>query len=79
MLLAPKGTQAPAVDYLVELPAGIPDLISAIPYMVPLWQIGYYFGLLGNGTHPDRLSMDKPEFIEAFSYIMKEDKWVTKK
>ncbi len=49
VLLAPKGTQAPAVDYLVELPAGIPDLISAIPYMVPLWQIGYYFGLLGNG------------------------------
>ncbi|QRN82504.1 SIS domain-containing protein [Chloroflexota bacterium] len=79
VLLAPKGTQAPAVDYLVELPAGIPDLISAIPYMVPLWQIGYHFGLLGNGTHPDRLSMDKPEFKEAFSYIMKEDKWVTKK
>ncbi|MBG0786712.1 MAG: SIS domain-containing protein [Anaerolineaceae bacterium] len=79
VLLAPKGTQAPAVDYLVELPAGIPDLISAVPYMVPLWQIGYHFGLLGNGTHPDRLSMDKPEFKEAFSYIMKEDKWVTKK
>lgn len=79
VLLAPKGTPAPAVDYLVELPAGIPDLISAIPYMVPLWQIGYHFGLLGHGTHPDRLSMDKPEFQEAFSYIMKEDKWVTKK
>jgi len=79
VLLAPAGTQAPAVDYLVELPAGIPDLISPIPYMVPLWQIGYHFGLLGNGTHPDRLSMDKPEFKEAFSYIMKEDKWVTKK
>jgi glucosamine--fructose-6-phosphate aminotransferase (isomerizing) len=79
VLLAPEGTQAPAVDYLVEMPAGIPDLISAIPYMVPLWQIGYHYGLLGNGTHPDRLSMDKPEFKEAFSYIMKEDKWVTKK
>lgn len=79
VLMAPKGTQAPAVDYLVELPAGIPDLISPIPYMVPLWQIGYHFGLLGNGAHPDRLSMDRPEFIEAFSYIMKEDKWVTKK
>jgi|GEM_PF-5456214 len=79
VLLAPAGTQAPAVDYLVELPAGIPDLISPIPCMVPLWQIGYHFGLLGNGTHPDRLSMDKPEFKEAFSYIMKEDKWVTKK
>jgi glucosamine--fructose-6-phosphate aminotransferase (isomerizing) len=79
VLLAPEGTQAPTVDYLVEMPAGIPDLVSAIPYMVPLWQIGYHYGLLGNGTHPDRLSMDKPEFKEAFSYIMKEDKWVTKK
>lgn len=79
VLIAPKGTEAPAVDYLVEMPAGIPDLISAIPYMVPLWQIGYHYGLLGNGTHPDRLSMDKPEFKEAFSYIMKEDKWVTTK
>jgi glucosamine 6-phosphate synthetase-like amidotransferase/phosphosugar isomerase protein len=79
VLLAPEGTQAPAVDYLVEMPAGIPDLISAVPYMVPLWQIGYHYGLLGKGTHPDRLSMDKPEFKEAFSYIMKEDKWVTKK
>ncbi len=47
--------------------------------MVPLWQIGYHFGLLGNGTHPDRLSMNKPKYKEAFSYIMKEDKWVTKK
>ena len=79
VLLAPKGTQAPDVNYLVELPAGIPDLISPIPYMVPLWQMGYHFGLLGNGTHPDRLSMDKPEFKEAFSFIMKKDKWVTKK
>ena len=79
VLIAPAGTDAPAVDYLVELPAGIPDLVSPIPYMVPLWQIGYHFGLLGNGTHPDRLSMDRPDFKEAFSYIMKEDKWVTKK
>lgn len=79
VLLAPEDVDAPNVDYLVKLPAGIPDLISPIPYMVPLWQIGYYFGLLGNGTHPDRLSMDKPEFKDAFSYIMKQDKWVTKK
>lgn len=79
VLIAPKDTEAPTVDVLVEMPAGIPDLVSPIPYMVPLWQIGYHFGLLGNGTHPDRLSMDKPEFKEAFSYIMKEDKWVTKK
>jgi glucosamine 6-phosphate synthetase-like amidotransferase/phosphosugar isomerase protein len=78
ILLAPHGIQTPDVDFLIQLPDGIPDLVSPIAYMVPLWQIGYYFGLIGQGTHPDRLSMDKPEFKEAFSYIMKEDKWVTK-
>jgi glucosamine 6-phosphate synthetase-like amidotransferase/phosphosugar isomerase protein len=78
VLLAPSGMPTPDVDFLIQLPQSIPDLISPIAYMVPLWQIGYHFGLLGSGTHPDRLSMDKPEFKEAFSYIMKEDKWVTK-
>jgi glucosamine 6-phosphate synthetase-like amidotransferase/phosphosugar isomerase protein len=78
VLLAPANIQTPEVDFLVRLPAGLPDLISPIATMVPLWQIGYHFGLLGHGTHPDRLSMDRPEFKEAFSYIMKEDKWVTK-
>jgi len=79
VLLAPEGTDAPEVDQLVELPANIPDLISPVAYMIPLWQTGYHVGLLGGGAHPDRLSMDKEEFIEAFSYIMKADKWVTQK
>ena len=79
VLLAPAGTDAPAVDQLVQLPAQVPDLISPVAYMIPLWQTGYHVGLLGHGAHPDRLSMDKEEFKEAFSYIMKADKWVTKK
>ena len=79
VLLAPKGTAVPDVDVLIELPEDIPDLITPVLYMVPLWQLAYYFGLLGNGGHPDRLSMDKPEFKEGLSYIMKKDKWVTKK
>jgi glutamine---fructose-6-phosphate transaminase (isomerizing) len=79
VLLAPAGTDTPKVDQLVELPADIPDLISPVAYMIPMWQTGYHVGLLGHGAHPDRLSMDKEEFIEAFSYIMKADKWVTKK
>ncbi len=78
VLLAPKGIKVPKVDYLIEMPSNIVDLISPVAYIVPLWQIGYHYGLLGHGTHPDRLSMDKPEFKEAFSYIMQKDKWVTK-
>lgn len=78
ILLAPEGEDTPRVDGLIALPTGIPDLISPVAYMLPLWQTGYHFGLLGNGTHPDRLSMDKQEFKEAFSHLMKSDKWVTK-
>jgi hypothetical protein len=79
-LLAPKSAvDLPDVDVLISLPDGIPDLISPVAYMVPLWQTGYYFALLGRGGHPDRLSMDIPEFKDAFSYLMKKDKWVSKK
>ncbi len=80
VLLAPKSTgNVSDADVFIEMPDGIPDLLSPIAYMVPLWQTGYHFGLLGRGGHPDRLSMDKPEFKEAFSFLMKKDKWVTKK
>lgn len=80
VLLAPKSTgNVSDADVFIAMPDGIPDLLSPIAYMVPLWQTGYYFGMLGKGGHPDRLSMDKPEFKEAFSFLMKKDKWVTKK
>ncbi len=78
ILLVPENCDTPEVDYLINLPSGIPELLSPVAYMIPLWQIGYHLGLLGNGTHPDRLSMDKPKFQEALTYIMKEDKWLTK-
>jgi glucosamine 6-phosphate synthetase-like amidotransferase/phosphosugar isomerase protein len=67
------------VDVFVNMPSDIPDLISPVVYMVPLWQIGYRLGLFGKGGHPDRLSMDKDEFKEAFSYLMDKDKWITQK
>jgi glucosamine 6-phosphate synthetase-like amidotransferase/phosphosugar isomerase protein len=79
VVLVPKGTEdLPDVDVQISLPEDIPDLLSPIAYMVPLWQMGYYFGLLGRGGHPDRLSMDIPAFKEAFSFLMKKDKWVSK-
>jgi len=67
------------VDILIDMPSDIPDLISPIVYMVPLWQIGYRLSLFGKGGHPDRLSMDKEEFKKAFSFLMEKDKWITQK
>ena len=61
-------------DVCMDFPSGIPELMSPMIYMTPLWQIAYYFSLLGKGCHTDRLSMDKPEFKEAFSVIMEGDK-----
>lgn len=80
ILLAPEDIETTKVDYFVKMPADIPDLISPVIYMVPLWLIGYHLGLVtGGGAHPDRLSMDKPEFQEGLKYIMKSDKWISKK
>ncbi len=80
VLVAPEDIQVEfSMDVIINMPAGLPELLTPVIYMVPLWQTAYHFGLLGRGGHPDRLSMDKPEFIEAFSYLMKKDKWVTKK
>jgi glucosamine 6-phosphate synthetase-like amidotransferase/phosphosugar isomerase protein len=61
-------------DVCMDFPSGIPELMSPMIYMTPLWQIAYYFSLLGKGCHTDRRSMDKPEFKEAFSVIMEGDK-----
>ena len=66
-------------DVRIDMPQGLPELLTPLFYMIPLWQTAYHFGLLGRGGHPDRLSMDKPEFIEAFSHLMYKDKWVTNK
>ncbi|MCD6577418.1 MAG: SIS domain-containing protein [Anaerolineaceae bacterium] len=77
MVLAPEGSEnMPYADIRVMIPNQFPDLLSPIVYMVPLWQTAYQFALLGKGGHPDRLMMDKPEFKKAFTYLMKQDKWV---
>lgn len=71
VLLAPDGQpDLPDSDILINLPANIPELISPLPAMLPLWQLAYQFALRGEGSHPDRLAMDKPEFKEAFSYLL---------
>jgi len=78
MILAPEGSEdMPYADVKVLISNKIPDLLSPIVYMVPLWQTAYQFALLGKGGHPDRLMMDKPEFKKAFKYLMKKDKWVS--
>lgn len=61
-------------DSCIDFPSEIPELMSPILYMTPLWQVAYYFSLLGKGCHTDRLAMDKPEFKEAFTIIMAGDK-----
>ena len=75
VLLLPEGFQPkPDCDILMEFPNQVPELLSPLVYMTPLWQIAYYYSLLGRGCDTDRLSMDEPEFIEAFSIIMAGDK-----
>ncbi len=66
------------LDHVIRLPGGVPDLLSPIAFMIPMWQTAYQFGLLGNGGHPDRLSMDQDAFKQAFGYLMKQDKWISR-
>ncbi|HEY60114.1 MAG TPA: SIS domain-containing protein [Anaerolineae bacterium] len=75
IVLAPKNMEGlHDFDVALRLPDGIPELLTPVIYITPLWQIAYHFSLLGRGCHTDRLSMDKPEFKKAFLIIMQEDK-----
>ncbi|MCD6576685.1 MAG: SIS domain-containing protein [Anaerolineaceae bacterium] len=76
VLLVPEGFKADfKVDVLMEFPSDIPELLTPMVYITPLWQIAYYFSLLGTtDVHTDRLSMDKPEFKKAMSILMTGDK-----
>lgn len=77
VVIAPRNLgKLPYADFQIELPDEIPDMLSPIVYMVPMWQVAYQFALMGRGGHPDRLSMDKPEFIKAFKFLTSMDKWV---
>ncbi len=77
VLLPDQNEKLPYADIEIRLPNQIPDMLSPILYMVPMWQMAYQFALFGKGGHPDRLSMDKPEFKAGFEYIMKKDKWIS--
>jgi len=75
VLMLPENTQSELdYDIKMEFPAGIPEVFTPLIYMTPLWQIAYYFSLYGRGCHTDRLAMDRPEFIKAFSMLMQGDK-----
>jgi len=67
--------EMPYADAVIRMPDGIPDVLSSLLYMVPMWQIAYEFGKIGHGGHADRLSMDKEEFKAGMQYLMKKDKW----
>jgi len=61
-------------DMVRKIPSDFSELLTPLLYMTPLWQLAYHFSMLGKGCHTDRLSMDKPEFKEAFAIIMAGDK-----
>lgn len=68
--------QLPYADAQLNIPDGIPEALSPIMTMVPMWQTAYELGRLERGGHPDRLSMDKEEFMAGMKYLMSQDKWV---
>ena len=71
ILLAPEQQEdLPACDVRINLPSGLPDLLSPLAAMIPLWQFAYHLALLGRGGHPDRLAMDREEFQKAFQYLL---------
>ncbi len=65
-------------DAELRMPNDIPDFLSPMLYMVPMWQVAYELGKLGRGGHPDRLSMDKEEFKIGMKYLLTNDKWVVR-
>ena len=75
VILAPKSIASEeSCDVLIEFPADIPELLTPLVYILPLWQIAYYYSLLGKTRcHTDRLSMDSPEFKKAFALLMAGD------
>lgn len=59
-------------DFTILFPADIPELLTPLVYISPLWQLGYFFSL-NRGHNADKLSMEKEEFQEALAYLMKGD------
>ena len=76
VLMVPEGYKVDfKADVLMELPDDLPEMLTPLVYITPLWQIAYFYSLLGKSdVHTDRLSMDKPEFKKAISILMTGDK-----
>ena len=76
VLMIPEGCKVDfKADVLMELPDDLPEMLTPLVYITPLWQIAYFYSLLGRSdVHTDRLSMDKPEFKKAISILMTGDK-----
>jgi len=78
LTIAPAGTHPIEEDDLaIAMPADIPELLTPLLYIAPLWQIGYHFSL-STGHDPDNLSMRKDEFKDAFALLMAGDPKFTK-
>lgn len=73
LLLQPEDLPTqPFADFTILCPSDIPDLLTPLVYISPLWQVGYFISL-SRGANPDPLSMDKEAFQEAMAYLMKGD------
>ncbi|MGD2161468.1 MAG: SIS domain-containing protein [Anaerolineales bacterium] len=59
-------------DFVIQMRADMPELLTPLYYVAPLWQLGYYFSL-EVGHDPDRLSMDQKAFQDAMVLLMKGD------
>jgi hypothetical protein len=78
LVVSPESSgKLPFADAQLFVPNGMPEFLSPIMFMVPMWQIAYEFGRLGRGGHPDRLSMDRKEFQVGMKYLLTQDKWVS--
>ncbi len=78
LVLIPADTKAQVdSDLIIKLPPHVPELLTPLLYISPLWQMSYFFALR-TGHNPDRLSMDKSDFKKAFSLLMPKDEKFTK-
>jgi glucosamine 6-phosphate synthetase-like amidotransferase/phosphosugar isomerase protein len=73
IVMQPRGMSTEIeADFTIPLPDDIPEILTPLLYVAPLWQLGYFFSLKV-GHDPDRLSMEQPAFQEAMTVLMKGD------
>ena len=73
LAIAPEDTPGlQDFDMHVAMPAQIPELLTPLLYIVPLWLTGYRFAV-ATGRDPDNLSRNREEFKRAFRLLMPRD------